>query len=286
MNDEPQASDVAHAEAVERVIKYMYANLADEITIDDMARTAMFSKFHFSRLFHAVTGLSPGRFLSAVRLQAAKRMLISTTMSVTEICFSTGYNSVGTFSSRFAAIVGVPPTVYRYNGGYVSQLSVNARRNDWGSSSNTLSGKIITSSREPGGLIFVGVFPDPIIEGKPIKYMISDNLSGEFELDGIPAGTWYLLSYSFTRGDNSILLNSAYDSISPLVAVHGPIAVQSRLPVEPVEMVMRPMRMIDPPVLLAVPNVGPQRAQAQRAQAKRELTRSRSGGCLGAFAAT
>jgi AraC family transcriptional regulator len=261
MNDEPQASDVAHTAAVERVIEYMYANLAYEITIDDMARTAMFSKFHFSRLFHDVTGLSPGRFLSAVRLQAAKRMLISTTMSVTEICFCAGYNSVGTFSSRFAAIVGVPPTVYRYNGGYISELSVNARRNNWASSSNTLSGKIITPSSEPGELAFVGVFPDPLIQGKPIKYAICENLPATFSLDGIPAGTWYLLSYSFTQGDNSLVLNSAHDSVSPLVAVHGPIAVKSRLPVKPVEMVMRPMRMIDPPVLLAVPNVGPQRAK-------------------------
>jgi AraC family transcriptional regulator len=261
MNDEPQASDVGQTAAVERVIKYMYANLADEITIDDMARTAMFSKFHFSRLFRSVTGLSPGRFLSAVRLQAAKWMLISTAMSVTEICFRTGYNSVGTFSSRFATLVGVPPTVYRYSGGYISQLSVDARRNDWGSSPSTLSGKLITPPREPGELVFVGVFPDPIIQGKPIRYAICDYLSREFRLDGIPAGTWYLLSYSFTQSDNNVLLNPAHDSLSPLVAVHGPVAVKSRLPVRPVDMVMRPMRMIDPPVLLAVPYVSPQRAK-------------------------
>jgi AraC-like DNA-binding protein len=261
MNDELQASDVAHAAAVERVIRYMYANLADEITIDDMARTAMFSKFHFSRLFHAVTGLSPGRFLSAVRLQAAKRMLISTNMSVTEICFRAGYNSVGTFSFRFAAVVGVPPTVYRYNSGYISQLSVNARRSDWDPSSNTLSGKIILPSPGPKDLVFVGVFPDPIIQGKPIKYAICDDVSWAFKLDGIPAGTWYLLSFSFTQGDNSVLLNSGHDSVSPLVAVHGPITVTSRLPVRPVDMVMRQMRVIDPPVLLAVPNMGPRRAK-------------------------
>jgi len=260
MNGELQASYAAQMAAVERVIKYMYANLADEITLDDMARTAMFSKFHFSRLFRAVTGLSPGRFLSAVRLQAAKRMLISTTMSVTEICFCAGYNSVGTFSSRFAALVGVSPTVYRYNDGYISQLFVNVRRNDWGSSSSTLGGRLIAPSREPGELVFVGVFPDPIIQGKPIRYAICDDLSKAFRLDGIPAGTWYLLSYSFTQGDNSALLNPVHDNLSPLVAVHGPITVKSRLPLRPVDMVMRPMRMIDPPVLLAVPHVSPQRA--------------------------
>ncbi|NNJ08505.1 AraC family transcriptional regulator, partial [Streptomyces sp. PKU-MA01144] len=55
--------------AVLRVIDEMHANLGQELTIDDMARTAMFSKFHFTRVFRDVTGTSPGRFLSALRLQ-------------------------------------------------------------------------------------------------------------------------------------------------------------------------------------------------------------------------
>lgn len=261
MNDALQANDVAQTAAVERVIKYMYDNLSEELTIDDMARTAMFSKFHFSRIFRAATGISPGRFLSAVRLQAAKRLLISTTLSVTEICFRAGYNSVGTFSSRFAAVVGVPPTVYRRNGGYISQLSVDARRNDWGSSPSTLGGQIISPSHEPGELVFVGVFPDPIIQGKPIRYTICDNISRIFRLDGIPAGTWYVLAYSFMRGDNSVLLNSAHDSMPPLVAVYGPITMKSHLPVRPVDIVMRPMRMIDPPLLLAVLDVSQRRVE-------------------------
>lgn len=246
MNDALQAIDVAQAAAVERVIKYMYDNFSEEVTIDDMARAAMFSKFHFSRIFRAVTGISPGRFLSAVRLQEAKRLLISTTLSVTEICFRAGYNSVGTFSSRFAAVVGVPPTVYRDSGGYISKLSVDSRRNHWGSLSSTLRGRIITGDHEPGEFIFVGVFPDPIIQGKPIRYAIFDGVSKAFRLDGIPAGTWFLLAYSLSRAD---------DSLPPLVATHGPITVKSHSPVVPVDIVMRPMRVTDPPLLLAVLDV-------------------------------
>jgi AraC family transcriptional regulator len=256
MNDAAQT-------AVERVIKYMYDNLAEEITIDDMARTAMFSKFHFSRIFRAVTGISPGRFLSAIRLQAAKCLLVSTSLSVTDICFQAGYNSVGTFSSRFAAVVGIPPTVYRDNGGYIPRLAINARRNDWGSSSSAIRGHIISPSPGPGpgpgpgpdDLIFIGVFSDPIIQGKPIRYTVCA-ATEVYQLGGVPPGTWYLLGYSFTREDNRVLLNSASDSQPPSVAVHGPITVGSRPVIRNVDMTMRPMRVIDPPMLLAVLDVG------------------------------
>src|SRR5215813_8881373 len=99
--------------AVERVIAAMHANLGEQLTIDDMARVALFSKFHFSRIFLRVTGVSPGRFLAALRLEQAKRLLASTTFNVADISMHVGYTSVGTFSSRFTRSVGVSPTTYR-----------------------------------------------------------------------------------------------------------------------------------------------------------------------------
>ena len=57
--------------AVERAIATIRTSFADDVTIDDLARAAMFSKFHFTRVFRRTTGVSPGRFLSAVRLQEA-----------------------------------------------------------------------------------------------------------------------------------------------------------------------------------------------------------------------
>src|SRR5918992_4039442 len=107
-----------HAEqSVQRVIESIYRNIGEPITIDDMARTAMFSKFHFARIFQRTTGVSPGRFLSAVRLQEAKKLLLSTSLSVADISHQVGYSSVGTFSSRFKRSVGLSPTVYRELGG-------------------------------------------------------------------------------------------------------------------------------------------------------------------------
>ena len=93
--------------AVLRAIETMHDRLGDPLTVDDMARAAMFSKFHFTRMFQRVTGVSPGRFLSALRLQRAKELLVSTPMNVADISVTVGYNSVGTFSSRFSRSVGM-----------------------------------------------------------------------------------------------------------------------------------------------------------------------------------
>src|SRR5437870_395167 len=60
--------DVAE-QAVLRAIAAMRERLDEQLTVDDLARAAMFSKFHFTRLFQRLTGVSPGRFLSALRLQ-------------------------------------------------------------------------------------------------------------------------------------------------------------------------------------------------------------------------
>jgi transcriptional regulator GlxA family with amidase domain len=107
--------DVANTSesAVQRAIDVMHKDLGTNITVDDLARTALFSRFHFTRVFRQVTGLPPGQFLSALRLERAKQLLTSTSMNVVDISVQVGYSSVGTFSTRFNRSVGMSPTNYR-----------------------------------------------------------------------------------------------------------------------------------------------------------------------------
>ncbi|MBL0885607.1 helix-turn-helix transcriptional regulator [Myceligenerans sp. I2] len=91
----------------------MHDRFADALTVDDMAEAALFSKYHFTRLFRDVTGVSPGRYLAAVRMAHAKHLLRTTDMKVVDITVGIGYSSVGTFSSRFRLHVGISPTQYR-----------------------------------------------------------------------------------------------------------------------------------------------------------------------------
>lgn len=227
--------------SVERVIRAMHENLGEPITIDDMARTAMFSKFHFSRIFQRVTGLSPGRFLSALRLQEAKRLLVTTSMTVADISHMVGYNSIGTFSSRFRSSVGVSPTEYRQYRGYVEPLPEPDHPAAEGA---TLRGQVWHAPACQPGHVVVGLFPDRIAQGTPVRHAVQAG-AGPYALTDVPDGTWHLLAYSAEIG---------YPRPDPerlYVAGAGPIEVKSGAPAPTADLWLRPRRIFDPPALLA-----------------------------------
>lgn len=237
--------------AVIRVIDTMRQNLSEQLTVDDMARAARFSKFHFSRVFQRVTGVSPGRFLSAMRLQEAKRLLLTTSLSVADITFQVGYNSVGTFSTRFKESVGLSPTQYRRFGGYTKDIATDDRRR--GLRSTTLRGEIKSPPDKPVGTVFVGLFPDWIPQGFPVKCTVL-RTPGPYELADIPPGTWHLLAHAVAPGQEHVA-GFDPDRQSLVVGANGPIAVRSETSLKRVNLQLRPMRILDPPILLALLDV-------------------------------
>jgi AraC-like DNA-binding protein len=86
-----------------------YAQLLD---IPALAKVAGCSYAHFIRTFRAVFGETPHRYLQRRRVERAMHLLRSG-RSVTDVCFDVGFNSLGTFSRTFSAIVGVSPSAYR-----------------------------------------------------------------------------------------------------------------------------------------------------------------------------
>ncbi|WP_214406957.1 helix-turn-helix domain-containing protein [Pseudonocardia lacus] len=86
---------------------------AEPLDLDAMARAAGFSRYHFARAFAAAYGETPGRYLTRRRIERAQDLLRSGELSVTEVCLRVGFSSLGSFSSRFNALVGTSPTEYR-----------------------------------------------------------------------------------------------------------------------------------------------------------------------------
>jgi AraC-like DNA-binding protein len=230
--------------AVERAIETMQENLGARLTIDDMARSALFSKFHFSRVFQRVTGTSPGRFLSEMRLEEAKRLLVSTSFTVTDISHRVGYNSVGTFSARFRSSVGVSPSTYRQLGGMTAQGADDELA---GQTWSTIRGQILAPVTELG-LVFVGVFPTWIPEGPPVRHTVLKR-PGPFRLRHVPVGTWYLIAHSIAPGTED-----AVDG-TPFVGAHGPLTIRPDTKPRTADVPLRPMRALDPPVLTTLREV-------------------------------
>jgi AraC-like DNA-binding protein len=106
----PHLQDLARLRRVRDRIDREYAQPLD---VEALARGAHMSAGHLSREFRLAYGESPYAYLMTRRIERAMAMLRRGDRSVTEVCFAVGCASLGTFSSRFTELVGVPPSVYR-----------------------------------------------------------------------------------------------------------------------------------------------------------------------------
>lgn len=102
-----------YLENIDRAKKLMRAKFREELTLSDISRDAGMSLFHFSRIFKQLTSFSPHQYLLHLRLEYAHLLLRNTFLSVTEICFESGFNSLEHFSSVFTRQYGLSAGKYR-----------------------------------------------------------------------------------------------------------------------------------------------------------------------------
>ncbi len=87
-------------------------HFAEKIELDNIADEAFFSKFHFIRLFNTIYKKTPHQYLSFVRIEKAKQLLISG-MAVAEVCYAVGFESVSSFTGLFKRMAGQTPAAYQ-----------------------------------------------------------------------------------------------------------------------------------------------------------------------------
>ena len=102
--------DLARLRRVKDRIDRDYAQPLD---VEALARGVNMSGGHLSRQFNLAYGESPYSYLMTRRIERAMALLRIGELSVTEVCFAVGCSSLGTFSTRFTELVGVPPSTYR-----------------------------------------------------------------------------------------------------------------------------------------------------------------------------
>ncbi len=92
----------------------MDRDYAKPLDVTTLARITHLSEAHFIRTFRATFGETPHRYLQRRRVERAMFLLRETERSVSEICLDVGFTSLGTFTRTFTAVVGDPPTTYRW----------------------------------------------------------------------------------------------------------------------------------------------------------------------------
>ncbi len=109
-SDEQHLRDLA---LLRRVRDRMDREFAQPLDVESLARGVNLSAGHLSREFRLAYGESPYAYLMTRRIERAMALLRRGDLSVTEVCFAVGCSSLGTFSTRFAELVGVPPSTFK-----------------------------------------------------------------------------------------------------------------------------------------------------------------------------
>lgn len=241
-----------HVRSIERVIQAMVSRLDLTMSNEQMAAIACFSPCHFNRLFHKMTGIPPGQFHYALRVARAKELLIDTEMSITDICFDVGYNSLGTFVSRFKKLVGLSPTAFRQVARQIARVRLAdfplpTTRDLSPRYHNGIVGTI--DCRSEAAIIFVGLFNQALPVGEPQACTLVLG-EPEYELPIPPDGLWYVLSVAVPRtsfGIQLLILKNLPRGRS------GPILVEGGRWIGDSTITLSEPSVLDPPILAALP---------------------------------
>ena len=102
-------------EEFQEVVEYIDKNFKNDITLKDVADHVNFSSSYLSKLFKKEMGINFNRYITKIRIDKAKEILINSNISINEIAFSVGYNEPNYFCKVFKKIVNMTPSEYRTN---------------------------------------------------------------------------------------------------------------------------------------------------------------------------
>ncbi len=239
--------------AVERAIECISERYSEPLSLTEVARSAILSRFHFCRVFRDTTGVTPGRFLSAVRIYQAKRMLLTTSLSITDIAFAVGYNSLGSFSNHFTDSVGVSPGRFRRMS-QQGEFEPPDLRSASSPAEGALAGTITLPRGYAGASVYVGAFDTPIVQRQPASAALvevsSAAPSAPYHLGCVPAGAWFV--HAVATADSAD--PEPWTRRTLLVGGQGPVVVTVGS-VTPASIELRARQRTDLPILLALPDL-------------------------------
>jgi AraC-like DNA-binding protein len=231
------------------VIRFMHEHPSEPLSGWDLARLAHLSPFHFNRVFRQITGIPPAQFLWALRLEKAKRLLLTTRRSITDICYEMGYNSLGSFINRFTQLVGRSPKHLRRQAVDNTGLNLECMTRSYSGSAE--GGLALQVSAPPGttGPVVVGLFPEPIPQGRPAACAVLAQ-PGPCYLPPVPDGEYYALAVVLS-GVIEPFVHSLYEKA--LRGSCGPLQLGQRQTATRAELAVRPAQLTDPPLVVAIP---------------------------------
>lgn len=256
--------------SVGEAARFIAAHAAERVRLEDVADHVGYSPFHLARSFQAAVGVPPGRFLIAHRFHLAKGLLLAGDDKVVDVCHAVGFDSLGTFTTRFVAAVGVTPSAFR---ALPEVLDAHPPRpvevtGSGGPCGGVVCGSVTLTERASAALagrpaVYVGLFARRSAAGRPAAGALLP-APGPFTVTGVPPGRYWVLASALPSGG---------DPRAQLLPAR-PVAGACQAPVD-VGVVRRAgdcrVRLdlaggLVPPVLVALPMLASPGAQDRRRQ--------------------
>jgi AraC family transcriptional regulator len=249
----------ANQVSVERAIRHMKEHLAEPLDLDALAQIAAISKFHLVRVFDETTGTTPHHFLSCLRVQRAKELLLKSGVAITDVCLEVGYNSLGTFSTTFSELVGLSPQEFRAMPKRLTAKQFATAIWSYLAARENVSGPTIEGVVEgpgrPKGFVFVGTFMKGVPLGVPLSGTVMMG-RGKFCIERPVAPEFHLLAalMPLSASLTDMAANLPISLVASLRVQNDPDT-----PLEKHLLRLRPLRPTDPPIVLALPALPPLR---------------------------
>ncbi|WP_235828004.1 helix-turn-helix domain-containing protein [Brevibacillus migulae] len=240
---------------IDEVISYIQQHLYEPLPLSRLASYVSYSPYHFTRIFKERTGLTPLYYVSAMRLQKAKDLLLHTNLTVRDIGMEIGQQSLGTFTTRFTERVGVTPAHFRNSVlqaeeqfQHLQELSRWRKSSDIAQQMGIVEGTI--RAEVPfDGVVLIGLFAKPIPEGIPLYGTLLSSL-GHFCFTGVKPGTYYLMATSVAWGSQAKDFLLPYSTLR--TRSRDPIIVTPYARVPHQDVMLHVPRVDDPPILISL----------------------------------
>lgn len=234
---------------------YIQENIHEPISLEKLASHVAYSPYHFSRLFKKQIGISPLYYVSSLRLQKAKEMLLKTNFAVRDIGLEIGQQSLGTFTTRFTERVGQSPAQFRKSiveAG--NQLEALKTLSAWDPVRTEKRVNVVRGTVQAvvpfKGVIFIGLFQKSIPEGLPLYGTVLYS-PGNYLFTNVKPGKYYLMTTAISWE------TKATDILLPYTTLRDrsidPIIVQNGIPLYQHDITLRGPRIDDPPILISLP---------------------------------
>lgn len=240
---------------IDAILTYIHHHLYEPLELSRLAAYAGYSPYHFTRLFKAQMGLSPLYYVSSLRLQRAKELLLNTNLNIRDIGLEIGQQSLGTFTTRFTERVGVTPASFRSSMEDTGQaIRALQRLDSWDGNERLPHERAVRGQVRAvipfDGLVLIGLFAKPIPEGMPLYGTLVPS-SGKFCLSGVAPGVYYLMATSVSWGMAAadVLLTRT----TLRTRAHDPIRITEACQTIERDVMLHLPSFDDPPILVSLP---------------------------------